>query len=247
MKTMTYQIQPDFKHVKPLIKNIEKYFNNSETVLHDKRNEIRVVSFGNENFVVKAFRVPNLINRFAYRYFRASKAKRSYEYSIRVGAELCPEAVSFIEENSGFLLSRSYYISRHFDYDFEIRAVLNDKSFKNRTQILEEFAEFTHLLHEKSILHRDYSPGNILVKKSGEHYLFKIVDVNRMQFKTLTLEDRLSNFVRLSADDEAMKVILYRYAQCIQKPEEEMLSLARKYSDEYEGKRALKNKLRGRT
>ena len=244
---MKYEIQSDYQYVKPLIENIEKYFQKSADVLHDKRNEIRVVSFDSEKYVVKAFRVPNFINRIVYRYFRPSKAKRSYQYSIRVGADLCPEAVAFIEENKGFLLSKSYYISRHFDYDFEIRAVLNNKKFKNRTQILEELAEFTHVLHEKNILHRDYSPGNILIKKVGEQYLFKIVDVNRMQFKTLTLEERLSNFVRLSADDEAMKVIIYRYAQCIQKPAEEMLVLAKKYSDEYEAKRALKNKLRGRS
>ena len=243
---MKYEIQESFPHVLPLIENIEKYFQESSSVLHNKRNEIRVISFEDTNYVVKAFRVPNLINRIVYRYFRASKAKRSYEYSLRVGKELCPEAVAYIEKSENLLLSNSYYISRHFDYDFEIRAVLNDKSFENRVQILEEFADFTFGLHEKKILHRDYSPGNILIKKLGEHYQYKIVDVNRMQFKTLSLEDRLSNFVRLSADEEAMKIILYRYAQSIHKPQDEVLLQAKKYSDEYEAKRALKNKLRGR-
>jgi len=244
---MKYEIQDSFLHALPLIENIEKYFQESSSVLHNKRNEIRIISFENTDYVVKAFRVPNLINRIVYRYFRASKAKRSYEYSLRVGKELCPEAVAYIEKSENLLLSNSYYISRHFDYDFEIRAVLNDKSFENRVQILEEFADFTFGLHERKILHRDYSPGNILIKKLGEHYQYKIVDVNRMQFKPLNLEDRLSNFVRLSADDEAMKVILYHYAQLIQKPQEEVLRQAKKYSDEYEKKRALKNKLRGRS
>lgn len=244
---MKVEIQTKYQHLKPLIENIESYFQQSSSVLHNKRNEIRVVSYENENYVVKKFRVPNFINRIAYRYFRPSKAKRSYEYSIKVGAELCPEAVAYIEETKNFILEKSYYISRHFDYDFEIRALLNDDSFDNRNQILEEFSVFTHGLHEKNILHRDYSPGNILIKKAEDNYRFKIVDVNRMQFKTLTLEDRLSNFVRLSVDDKTMKTIIYRYAECSKKPAEEMLSIAKKFSDEYEEKRALKKKLRGRS
>jgi len=239
-------INPDYQLLKPLVEDVEKHFQASCKVLHNERNKIKVVNFNNEDYVIKAFKVPNIINRIAYRYFRASKAKRSYEYSLKVGAELCPEAIAYIEETHFLLLSKSYYISKCFNYDFEIRPVLKDKNFDNRTKILEEFADFTYLLHEKNILHRDYSPGNILIKKVETAYQFKIVDVNRMQFKKLTQQDRLTNFARLMVDDETMEIILRQYAKCLKKPADEIVRLANQYRDQFAEKRAFKNKLRGR-
>lgn len=258
---MNITLNPKYPELKPLAEHIERQFQASSNILHQQRNDIRVVSFAGKSYVVKAFRKPNIINRFVYRYFRPSKAKRSYEYSLKIGKDLCPEAIAFIEERKNFQLLKSYYISRHFDFDFEIRAVLNDKTFKNRERILQEFSEFTYQLHQQNILHRDYSPGNILIKEiadndtgtgsddgknNGEPYHFKIVDVNRMQFKTLTLEERLGNFVRLAKDDATMKIIIDRYASSISKPADELLVIAKKLRAGYVEKRALKNKIRGR-
>lgn len=246
---MKITLNPKYPELKPLAEHIERHFQGSSTILHQQRNEIKVISFSGKSYVVKAFRKPNVINRFVYRYFRASKAKRSYEYSLNIGKNLCPEAIAYIEEHKSLQLLKSYYISHYFDYDFEIRAVLIDQNFKDREQILKEFSKFTYDLHQKNILHRDYSPGNILVKCDKENpkvYGFKIVDVNRMQFKTLTLEDRLGNFVRLAKDDKTMKIIVDQYASCIKNPAEEMLIIAQKLRESYVKKRALKNKLRGR-
>jgi len=235
-----------YPELKPLAEHVERHFQGSSRVLHNQRNEIRIVSFAGNDFVVKAFRKPNFINRFVYRFFRPSKAKRSYEYSLKIGEDLCPEAIAYIEEHKGLQLFKSYYISKYFDYDFEIREVLLDKQCKNREQILQEFVAFTYGLHQQNILHRDYSPGNILIKKRADRYLFKIVDVNRMQFKALSLEDRLGNFVRLAKDDETMQTIIMHYATCMNWSFEEMLVIARKLRASYVEKRALKNKLRGR-
>lgn len=48
--------------------------------------------------------------------------------------------------------------------------------------LLKAFAKYTSQLHMRGIVHKDYSPGNILWKYnevSGE-YSFYIVDVNKM-------------------------------------------------------------------
>lgn len=243
---MKIRLNPKYPELKPMAEHIERQFQGSSKILHNKRNEIRIIPFAGENYVVKAFRKPNFINRFAYRHFRLSKAERSYEYSLKIGESLCPAPIAFIEEQKYLQLYKSYYISKLFDFDFEIRAVLTDMDFKNRELILQKFSEFTFHLHERQILHRDYSPGNILVKKSAENYIFKVVDVNRMQFKTLTLEDRLGSFVRLAKDEKTMEIIIDRYATYANKPADKLLSIAKKLRANYAGKRALKNKLRGR-
>ena len=243
---MKYELQTQYQHLKPLIENIEYYFQQSSQVLHAERNEIRIVSFEGDDYVIKSFKIPNLINRFAYRYLRSSKAKRSYAYSLKLGRTLCPEPVAYLEQYETGLLSKSYFIARHFDYDFTIRPVLTETTFKNRIQILEAFAAFTLQLHETGVLHRDYSPGNILIKQHSDSVEFKIIDVNRMQFKTLDLQERLTNFARLMVDDSTMKIMLERYALLMNCPPAPMLMQAIQYRDAFARKRALKNKLRGR-
>ena len=243
---MKYQLHPAYPHLQPLIDHIETHFQSASQILHAERNEIRVVVFADEDYVIKSFKIPNMINRFAYRYLRASKAKRSYDYSLKLGAERCPQPVAYIEQFQQGLLAHSYYISRHFNYDFTIRPLLDEVEFVDRIEILKKFAEFTYQLHQKGILHRDYSPGNILIKKQSDAYEFKIIDVNRMQFKTLSLQDRLANFARLMVDDATMKIMLVHYAQLMGKPQDEILNAAINYRDQFARQRKLKNKLRGR-
>ncbi len=249
MKIIT---NPNHLHLKPLIDNIEDHFQRSSEVLYNQRNQIRVVSFEEQDYVVKSFKVPNIINQFAYRYLRPSKAKRSYEYSVILGVAYCPEAIAYIEHHKGVLLSKSYYISKRYHYDFTIRPILLDKKIDQsvREDVLKELAYFTYTLHENNILHNDYSYGNILIKKRKSHessnYEFNVVDVNRMQFKELTLDERLNNFARLSADDDAMEVMMSNYAKHIQQPKEKILLRAKFFRDEFTRKRALKNKIRGR-
>ena len=129
---MIYEINPKYAKIKPLIENIESYFEESSHVLYDQRNVIRVIDYQNKKYVVKAFRVPNVVNRFAYRYMRPSKAKRSYLYSLKIGAELSPEPIAYVEQNSKGLLAKSYYISTYFEYDYTIHEVLINKDLHDK-------------------------------------------------------------------------------------------------------------------
>ena len=246
---MIYEINPKYATVKPLIENIESYFQKSSHVLYDQRNVIRVVDYKNEKYVVKAFKIPNLVNRFVYRYLRPSKAKRSYLYSLRIGAELSPEPIAYIEKNKNLLLGTSYYISNYFDYDHTIYEVLSNKELENRDQILRDFADFTYKLHELEIRHGDYSHGNVLIKgstRNDSRYEFNIIDINRMTFQYLGLKARLENFAKINADDEDMTIIMTQYAKKMELPVENLLKDAIFYRDDFYQKRALKHKLRGK-
>ena len=57
---MIYEINPKYAAIKPFIENIQSYFKESTHVLYDQRNIIRVVNYDNEDYVVKAFKVPNI-------------------------------------------------------------------------------------------------------------------------------------------------------------------------------------------
>ena len=196
------------------LKNIKRYFENSTNrTLFQKRNTIKIVNFETDNYVVKSFKIPHFLNRVVYRFFRASKAKRSYLNSVKL-LELkinTPKPIGYIEFTSIFFFQESFYVSEFFDYDFEIRAVFKDKKFPDRENILKEFIDFSYTLHKKGVYHIDYSPGNILVKKENNRYIFSIIDVNRMKFIEMPIELCMQSLAKLTKDKEDNAKILEFY------------------------------------
>jgi serine/threonine protein kinase len=198
--------------MKDEILNIKALFASSNESIHKARNELKITHLLNQSCVIKAFKVPNILNQIVYAYFRDSKAKKSYEYSLKL-KDFTPQPIAYLEFYNFGLFRESYFISETFEYDFTIREPLLDKNFEDREAFFEAFARFTLELHNNNIFHNDYSPGNILIKKDEAGYIFKIVDINRMKFYELSQEDRAKNFSKLWADDAILKIIATEYAK----------------------------------
>lgn len=240
-----YKINSRYKHFESFILNIQNYFTENTQSIHKARNELKVISCQKEDLVVKSFKVPNFIRRLFYTFFRDTKAKKSYDNSLTLG-DLTPDPIGYIEFYEYGLLSDSYFIAKKFEYDFTIREALLDENFKDRKQIFESFAAFTFDLHEQGILHKDYSPGNILIRQEPEGYLFKVVDINRMQFKTLSLEERMKNFNKLWAKDEDIAEIVEHYALLFHEDQDKCRMMAIAFNRKHKNKMIMKNRLRGR-
>jgi len=187
----------------PIIDTIREHFTNSNASIHKARNEIKLIKDKEQVYVVKSFKVPHIINKIAYSFFRDSKAKKSYEYSIKI-IDFVPKPIGYVEFQRFGLIDDSYFVSENFNYDFTIREPLLDENFENREEIFKAFARFTLELHQQNIFHKDYSPGNILIKKEDNSYIFKIVDINRMGFFELSQKNRAKNFSKLWASDEVL-------------------------------------------
>ena len=228
-----------------LLTNIRDYFKDSKNSIHKARNEIKILDYENQKLVVKAFKVPNLLNKIVYTFFRGTKAKKSYENSLRI-SKFVPQAIGYIEFRKFGLLSDSYFISEQFEYDFTIREVITEADFKDRENIFRELAKFTFLLHEDGILHKDYSPGNILIKVNKDGYEFKIVDINRMEFKDLNVDERLKNFSQLWAKDDDLKIIIDEYSKLINQDEDDCFTKAIEYSQKHKDRKNFKKRLKGR-
>jgi len=228
-----------------LLINIRDYFKDSKNSIHKARNEIKILDYENQKLVVKAFKVPNLLNKIVYTFFRGTKAKKSYENSLRISS-FVPQAIGYIEFRKFGLLSDSYFISEQFEYDFTIREVITGADFKDRENIFKELAKFTFLLHEDGILHKDYSPGNILIKTDENGYELKIVDINRMEFKELSIDDRLKNFSQLWAKDEDLKIVIDEYSKLVNQDEELCFKKAVEYSQRHKDRKNFKKRLKGR-
>jgi hypothetical protein len=101
-------------------------------------------------------------------------------------------------------------------------------------------------LHEKGIHFLDHSPGNTLIRHDDNDYQFYLVDLNRMEFKTLNYDERMANFARLSPRSKMLDIISDEYAKLINKPSaevrERMLYFSKKFSSGFKKKEAFKKK-----
>lgn len=232
------------KSYRDLLQDIKHYFDDSKESIHKARNEIKVIDYNGENLVVKSFKTPHIINRIVYTFFRESKAEKSYTNSIKI-IDFVPKPIGYVEFREFGLISESYFVSENFDYDFTIREPLLENDFKDKENIFKAFAKFTLELHKNGIFHLDYSPGNILIKKENDNYIFKIVDINRMQFKTLDLNERLKNFSKLWAKDDDLVIIIKEYAKLLDADEQECIKIALKYSQAHKDRKNAKKRLKG--
>ena len=242
---MNYEA-PNERH-KDFIKNIKIYFNQDENkTIFQKRNTIKRVNFESKEYIVKSFKIPHLLNQVVYRFFRDSKAKKSYFNSIKI-IDFVPAPIGYIEFKKRFQLKESYFISEPFNYDFTIREPLTTPNYLNSEKIYRAFANFTSKLHKKGVLHLDYSPGNILIKEHSWGYEFKIIDVNRMEFKaSLSTTERLENFAKLWAKDEDLKIIIEEYAKINKLDEKEALKIALEASQKHKNRKNFKKRLKGK-
>lgn len=225
-------------------------FDESGKTFWKKRNTIKVFQVGEEQWNVKSFQVPHLINRFAYKYVRKSKARRSFEYSqiLTQKGILTPEPIGYVEYSEPIGLSNSYYISQNLNYDFDFGALL-DKDFPDRENILNQFTVFTHLLHENDVHHFDHSKGNTLICKTNAGLFdFYLIDLNRMKFESMSYEKRIDNFNRLSLTPDMVSIIGKKYASLIGQPEEKVIqdiaNSCAKFQELRERKRRWKNRFK---
>ncbi len=211
------------------------------------RNSLKLFKLEDTVLNVKSFKIPNLINQIAYRFFRKSKAQRSFEYANRLQALHIgtPQPVAYYELKTPLLFKKSYYISEQLDCDLTYRELTTNFQYPNHEEILRAFTRFTFGLHEKHIHFLDHSPGNTLIKKEGNGYAFFLVDLNRMTFKPMDFKTRIENFSKLTIHRSMVEVMSDEYAKCSGEDYHRIFDLmwssTQAFQNRYHRKRRLKN------
>lgn len=221
MSKYQYTVAPEFAAFDGFVASLPQLFERGEgEVIYDGRNQLRRFTVGGQRLVVKAFRVPNLVNRIAYAWLRASKAERSYAYAARLRALGIgsPAPVGWAAERVGLLLRRSYYacLESALPYCYkDVMAGTLEPDLERRA--LEAIGTTTARLHDSGMLHKDYSRGNILFGPGADGSIaVEVIDLNRIRFGTVSLEAGLANlFERLPATpaQHAVMETAYRRAR----------------------------------
>lgn len=213
---MNYEIHKAYtKNEIELSKFIENFDSAGENFGNQDRNSLKLFDLDGEKINIKSFKIPNIVNQITYRFFRKSKAQRSYEYAnklinLNVGT---PQPIGYYEFQTPLLFKKSYYISEHLYYDLTFRELTTDLNYPSHEAILRAFTRFTFELHEKGINFLDHSPGNTLIQINNGDYKFYLVDLNRMRFEEMNLEDRIKNLARLTIQDSLVKIMSDEYAK----------------------------------
>ena len=228
-----FVVHPEYAHRSEELRNILENFSTvGEYIVAGERNDIKKVNLDGISLNIKKFKSPIFFQAWVYRFFRKSKARRSYEYALRlIDADIAtPFPIAYLEVFSGGL-RESFYISEHLEYDFDFRTLIHNPRFGNREEILKQFTAFTFKLHENDVNFLDHSPGNtLIVQRETNQYDFYLIDLNRMRFETMDFKKRMRNFRRLWLSKTMIRIMAKEYAKLYGTEEQETLALMSHYS-----------------
>lgn len=251
---MPLKISEKFKQDQNYIAQIVSDFNSSgELFGNGDRNKIKLFDLNGKTINIKSFKIPNIVNKVAYKYFRKSKAKRSFEYAtilLEKGIGT-PEPIAFLENFNFIGLRDSYYVSEHLVTELTYRELVEIPDYPDHDNILRQFSKFCFDLHEKGIEFLDHSPGNTLIKKmENDQYAFFLVDLNRMNFHDhMSFEQRMNNFSRLTPKKEMVAVMSNEYSKYYKEKSEaeifeKMWQATVDFQESFAKKKRLKKKLK---
>jgi len=215
---MQLHLHPEFSQYQSDLTRFIENFNSTGTLFGDgKRNKIKLFDLDGKTANIKSFKVPNLVNRVAYKFFRKSKARRSFEFAnilLQHGIGT-PQPIAYAENFTLFGLEKSFYISENLACELTYRELVEVPNYPDHDTILRQFVHFCFRLHEKGIEFLDHSPGNTLIRKGQNgQYEFFLVDLNRMEFhESMTFDQRMKNLSRLTPKKEMVAVMSNEYSK----------------------------------
>lgn len=210
-------INPRYARYKAFAESMPQKFEQGGTVIYRGHNLIKTfIAPDGMVLNVKRFRRPHWANLLVYSTgLRKPKGQRAMEYAnlLRERGIGTPDVIALVEERNAIgLLGFSFLITVQVDYPHELYEMGDAK----KGQYEELGAAVGHLaatLHKREVLHKDFTPGNILWKRDAEGFHFMLVDINRMAFGPVSRSTGLTSICRLWGPKDFIRIIATEYAK----------------------------------
>lgn len=205
---------PQTPQHKEFISRLPEIFEQEGEIIYQGRNVLKRFVNEGEKIIVKSYCNPLWFNRFIYRFFRSPKAVRSYEYAdmlLKIGVGT-PKPIGYYIETNGLWIGRTYFACLESECPYTYRD-FRKTQFDNENEILLAIADTTALLHEKGIIHKDYSAGNILFGTFDGKVKIEIIDLNRIRFREISIDEGCRNFDRIPGDKNVLRILSNEYAK----------------------------------
>lgn len=205
-------INEKYSPLKEWITSLPSTFSDEGEVIYKARNEIRRITHEGITFCVKRYHKPRFPNNLIYTFFRQPKAIRAYRNAELLTCEgfSTPEVVACILQ--GHPLGYSYLITlcspltRRF-YEFRQHGI------EGYEPLLDLLGTMAGRMNDRGILHKDFSPGNILFDRIDGEWKIDLVDINRMYFGPVSIHRGCRNFARLWGDERLLERVARAYAR----------------------------------
>lgn len=243
--TTTITIHPDYEHLRELFERLAaEGVPNDATLIYQARNRVYTYPAPDGTMLnIKAFKHPSAPNRWVYTTLRHSKARRSYENSLRLSELGITTAtpVGYIEQKDGMSLGASYYVSLQ-----EPGQTVRDwETLPDSDGLIMALARMIGRMHTAGVWHKDLSPGNILFRRHDDgSYDLWLIDVNRMRFGVRDRRRLMTNFKAIHLDDEQMLRLARAYAEVTGQDIDEVCRQALRAAADYRRARARKYRLK---
>lgn len=245
MSNYKFIVNPKYKFYTKFVEKLPQIFETEGSIIYDGRNMVKVYEEKGEKLVVKRYKRPMLHQRIDYTFLRKSKARRAYEYALRL-KELgidTPEAIACVEEHKFGLFRTGYFVST-ICTDPELKILRETPDEK----LIDAFAAFVVRMHERGVLHGDLNLSNVLYRvdtNESNGYHFTVIDTNRSRFVDEPSQQQcLRNMVRISHIRELNKQIIGRYAEIRGWDKDECVATVEHMLNTFEKKRRIKRKIK---
>lgn len=214
MRNIRIEINPAYSQSEAFIRQLPLSFQEGK-LIYQGRNEVRLFEETGRTFVVKRYKRLYLHQRFFYTFFGQSKARRAFDYAIRLRAlgVDTPDPVAYIEENGSCgLFSIGYFVSGYVT-DGNLKYLEQTPSAVRR-EIVSGFASLLAGLHRMGFLHGDLNLSNILCRREVDgSYHFCLIDINRSTWgDRFSRSQCLNNLMRITHDRILLVEIVEAYA-----------------------------------
>jgi hypothetical protein len=189
-------------------------------ILNDKRNRVGILrlplsSGRTADIVVKEFSSSG-VNKLKS-LFLPSKAARAWRGAMAVKKSGLDTAapIAYLERRKRGFVERCFFLAERIEGAGEIRPLLRSLPPGEMESLLSSLGRYLSLCHERGILHRDLSDGNVLVKKdSAGRVNFYLLDTNRVRLRRkIGRFLRLKNLIRLGVPASFQRFFLEAYFQ----------------------------------
>lgn len=213
---MKIKINPRYEKMRDFIKCIPSVFEKEGRVIYKGRNLIKVMTAPDGTEInVKRFHAPKGLNSLIYSFgLRKPKGERAYEYPYiledkGIGT---PTVIALIEQRNVLgLLGYTYLVTLQCNYGHTLYEVGNAKA-GTYEKLAKALAHFAADMHNRGILHKDFTPGNVLWMQDEEGFHFMIVDINRMKFGEIDVKEGLHTLCKLWGPKNFIEILASEYA-----------------------------------
>lgn len=214
---MKIELNPRYEHLRPFIAQIPNVFDHEGREIYHLRNVIKVMTAPDGMLLnVKRYHIPHGPNRLIYSWnLRKPKGQRAFEYpAVLISKGICtPEPVALIEQRGALgLLGHTYFVSQQVDWGHTLYEMGNAQKgqYEDMAKALGAFAAE---MHDKELLHKDFTPGNVLWRKDERGYHFCLVDINRMYFGPVSAKRGVLNLTRFWGPKAFIELLVAEYAR----------------------------------